>query len=68
MKWPQFRAAPGSIAALQHEARHNVVNDGPAPPEGRCIRRNEASSWPLNDGSQPPRRPQPALKAAVSAL
>lgn len=70
MKWPSFQAAPGSLEALEKEARRQR-NEAPltaaaAAAERRIVRHEGAG--PQNDGSQRPvGRPQ-TKKVAVSAL
>ncbi|KAL4457674.1 hypothetical protein ABPG75_012539 [Micractinium tetrahymenae] len=49
---PSFKAATGSLDALENEVKHSHLNDGPAPPEDvKHIVYNEYG--PNND--QPPR-------------
>ncbi|KAI7845860.1 hypothetical protein COHA_000594 [Chlorella ohadii] len=59
MKWPAFKAAPGSLEAIREEIKHNKLNDGPAPKDDvQHLPKPswQQAAWPLNDNSQPPRR------------
>lgn len=71
MKWPTFKAAPGSLEAIRKEAQHHRLNDGPAPRED--VRHLpppswQQAAWPENDNSLPPRALRSPQKVAVSSL
>ena len=69
MKWPAFKAAPGSVEALREEAKHTVRNEVPTAAEmgkaAKHIVRNEIglpndqpTNWPTRTMDWPiqPRR------------
>ena len=45
LKLPNFKAAPGSLDAIEQEAKHNVENDEPTGADAPGVR-GLAAGWP----------------------